>query len=507
MQYCLIVAWPLSNAFVHIIACMIIFETRFAILKPMATTYKIYLGGEFCSTSKLLKVNNPYNNECIAITYRAGEAELEEAISKALFVKQALSDLPSGKRYSILMQIASEMKAARKELAQLLCSESGKPIRYALSEVERAIQTFIIAAEESKRIPAEYLDLEWTAAGEGKEAILRYFPMGVVAGISPFNFPLNLAVHKLAPAIAAGCPIILKPSSSTPLSTLRLAQIIDNTDLPKGAVSILPMSRETGNLLVTDERFALLTFTGSPNVGWKMKSMAGKKKVVLELGGNAGLIVTESAELEKAVKKSVGGSFAYSGQVCIHTQRIYVHEKVFDAFIRKFISETRKLRQGDPVDKQTDISSMIDEANAKRVENWVKEAIDGGAELLCGGNRDGSYFEPTVLTNTASAMKVCALEVFGPVVIIEKYTNYDQALEYINDSRYGLQAGVFTNQITEMNKAFRHLEVGGVIINDIPGFRVDHMPYGGRKDSGFGREGVKYSIHDMLEARLLVKDK
>ena len=473
----------------------------------MKTSYQIYVGGECRSTTDILPVINPYNNEEVAICFRAGVPELEEAIQKAQSVKEILIDMSSGRKYTILMQIAALMREAREELAHIIVLESGKPIRYALGEVDRAIQTFTVAAEECKRLPGEYLDIGWTPAGEGKEGILRYFPIGLVAGISPFNFPLNLAVHKLAPAIAAGCPIILKPSSSTPLSTLRLAQIIDNTDLPKGAVSILPMDRTTGNKMVTDTRFGLLSFTGSPEVGWKMKTEAGKKKVILELGGNAGVIISESAELERAVDKCLTGCFAYSGQVCIHTQRIFVHEKIFDEFTQKFLAEVKKLRQGDPADPQTDISTMIDEANAERVEAWVNEALDSGAELLMGGKRTGSYFEPTVLTNTRSSMKVCGLEIFGPVVTIEKYADYKDALDQMNDSRYGLQAGVFTNDILEMNEAFRKLEVGGIMINDIPGFRVDHMPYGGVKDSGFGREGVKYSIHDMLEPRLLVKNK
>jgi len=473
----------------------------------MTGEYKFYLGGDFGSSGDQLAVKNPYSGEIIATTYLAGKAELDLAINNALTVQESLIDLPSGKKYTILMQIAAGLKDARDDFAEIIMLESGKPIRYALGEVDRAIQTYRVAAEETKRLPGEYLDIEWSAAGEGKEAIVRYFPVGLVAGIAPFNFPLNLAVHKLAPAIAAGCPIILKPSSSTPLTTLALAHIINDTDLPKGAVSILPMNRETGNSMVRDERFALLTFTGSPAVGWKMKAEAGKKKVVLELGGNAGLIVTESADLDKAVAKSLVGSFAYSGQVCIHTQRILVQEDIFDEFTARFTEGVQKLRSGDPTDENTDISTMIDEDNAKRVEEWVQEAVEGGAKVLAGGKRDGGYFEPTVLTGTSNLMKVCSLEIFGPVVTIEKYKEFNLALEYINDSRYGLQAGVFTNTITEMNAAFRYLQVGGVMINDIPGFRVDHMPYGGIKDSGFGREGVKYSIHHMLEPRLLVKNK
>jgi len=473
----------------------------------MKNTYQIYVGGEFRSTQDVLPVMDPYDHDEVATTYRAGASELEEAIAKAQSVREALIDMPSGKKYTILMHIAAQLREQREDFANIITSESGKPLRYAMGEVDRAIQTFTVAAEESKRIPGEYIDLEWTAAGEGKDAILRYFPVGLVAGISPFNFPLNLAVHKLAPAIAAGCPIILKPSSSTPLSTLRLAQIIDSTELPKGAVSILPMDRRTGNKMVSDPRFALLSFTGSPDVGWRMKAEAGKKKVILELGGNAGVIVSESAAVDKAVIKCVSGSFAYSGQVCIHTQRIFVAESKFDEFKQKFLAQVSNLIQGDPKDPDTDISNMIDEANAKRVEAWVDEATGSGAELLCGGKRSGNYFEPTVLTKTRASMKVCGLEVFGPVVTLEKYKEFQEALHQINDSRYGLQAGVFTNDVREMNAAFRHLQLGGIMINDIPGFRVDHMPYGGVKDSGFGREGVKYSLHDMLEPRLLVKDK
>jgi len=327
----------------------------------------------------------------------------------------------------------------------------------------------------------------------------------LVAGIAPFNFPINLAVHKIAPAIAAGCPIILKPASSTPLSTLEFAKIVDKTSLPKGALSILPMVRQAGNQLVTDERFKLLTFTGSPEVGWKMKNDAGKKKVILELGGNAGVIVTKTADIDAAVAKCVVGGFAYSGQVCIHAQRMYIHAEIFEKFTQKFAETVKLLKHGNPLDMQTDISAMIDENNAIRVEEWVNEAVNSGAKLICGGNRKGAFYPPTVLTETHKDMKVCALEVFGPVVTLEPYYNFNDAIEFINDSRYGLQAGVFTNEIDEMNVAFSQLEVGGVIINDVPTFRVDHAPYGGIKDSGLGREGVKYAIQDMMEAKILIK--
>ena len=468
---------------------------------------KFYCAGSFRKSSETLAVINPFNKKLIADVFLASEQDVNDAIESAIAIKEELKNLPSFGRYEILRNIVDELELNQHHFAETLSLESGKPIRYAIGEVKRAIQTFVVAAEECKRLPKEYIDIDWTAAGEGKEGLVKYFPIGLVAGISPFNFPLNLAVHKIAPAIAAGCPIILKPSSSTPLSTLKLAEIIDSTDLPKGAVSILPANRTTGNLLVTDPRINLLSFTGSPDVGWKMKSEAGKKKVLLELGGNAGVIVSETSNIDLAVQKCLVGAFAYSGQVCIHTQRIYVQDNVFKEFVKKFIAGTENLRNGDPIDTETDISVMIDEANAIRVKEWVKEAVEDGAEILSGGARNGTYFEPTVITNTRSSMKVCALEIFGPVVILEKYKDFEQAIEKINEGKYGLQAGVFTNNINEMNTAFNELEVGGVIINDTPTFRVDHMPYGGVKDSGLGREGVRYAIEDMMEARILVKNK
>ncbi|MBI9054304.1 MAG: aldehyde dehydrogenase family protein [Bacteroidales bacterium] len=467
---------------------------------------KIYIAGEFVSTKQKLEVLNPYNNSVVGITYIAGKKELEQAIERAVLVKKEMRDLASYKKYRVLMEIALGVKSKKEELALILAKEAGKPLKYALGEIDRAIQVFIIAAEECKRLPKEYFSLDWTPAGENKEAFVKHFPIGLIAGIAPFNFPLNLAVHKIAPAIAAGNPIILKPARSTPLTVLELAKIIDKTDLPKGALSVLTMDRNAGNQLVTDERISMLSFTGSPAVGWKMKSNAGKKKVALELGGNAGVVVTDTADIELSVKKCVVGSFAYSGQVCIHVQRIYVHENVFDVFIDKFIEETKKLKIGLPEDINTDISSMIDEENAIRVEQWVSEAVLEGAKVLFGGNRKGTYFEPTILTNTKHGMKVCALEVFGPVVTIEKYSDYNNAIVDVNNSEFGLQAGVFTNNIKEMNQAFNELEVGGVIINDVPTFRVDHMPYGGVKNSGFGREGIKYSIHEMMEPKLIVKN-
>ena len=465
----------------------------------------IYVGGRFIKTAQELIVRNPFNGTIVATTWLVGIPEFDLAVKAAQAARLPMQNLPAYKRYEALMHIRKRLTERRDEFSQTIMMESGKPIRYALGEVDRSIQTFTVAAEESKRIPREYISLDWTPAGEKKEGLIRYFPAGIVAGIAPFNFPLNLAVHKIAPAIAAGCPVILKPSSTTPLSTLLLAEIIDETDLPKGAVSILPMDRETGNILVTDPRFALLSFTGSPEVGWKMKAAAGKKKVVLELGGNAGLIVTKSADISDALAKCIVGAFSYSGQVCIHTQRILVHHELFDEFSNRFSAMVQNLKIGDPELPETEISSMIDEANAIRVENWINEALQAGAKLICGGKREGTMVSPTVLTNTTDSMRVCSEEVFGPVVSLESYDNFANALSQLNNTRFGLQAGIFTNEISEMNLAFETLEVGGVIINDTPTFRVDHMPYGGVKDSGLGREGVKYAMMDMLEARILVK--
>ncbi len=468
--------------------------------------FEIYCAGKFITTSVKHIVTNPFDGSEVATTFLAGETELDQAIKAAALVSEELQTIPSHTRYNILKKISEELFSLRQQFAELITLESGKPIKSALGEVDRSIQTFAIAAEESKRLPKEYISLDWTPAGSGKEGLVKYFPVGIVAGIAPFNYPLNLAVHKIAPAIAAGCPIILKPSGVTPLTTLMLAQIINQTDLPKGAVSILPMSRETGNKLVTDERISLLSFTGSPEVGWKMKRDAGKKKVVLELGGNAGVIVSNGTDMESAVAKCVAGGFSYSGQVCIHTQRIYVLHDLFNSFAEKFVEKVKLLKHGNPIDPSTDVTVMIDEANAVRVINWINEAVKDGARILVGGKRENSFVPPTVLTNTKETMKVCEAEIFGPVVVIEPVNTFTEAINHINSGRFGLQAGVFTDSISEINLAFNQLKVGGVIINDVPTFRVDHMPYGGIKDSGSGREGVKYAILDMMEPRILVKN-
>lgn len=469
-------------------------------------TYPIYSAGKFIETSSILEVENPYTGEIFAQTFLADENILEESILAALSVKEQMKTMPSYRKYDILRYVSDELMKNQKYLAEILAQESGKPMRYATGEIVRSAQTLLIAAEEAKRLPKEYFSLDWTPAGKGKEALVKHFPLGLIGAIAPFNFPLNLAMHKVAPAIASGNTVILKPARSTPLSVLEFAKIIDQTDLPKGALSVLPTDRKTGNLIVSDSRFDMLSFTGSPEVGWEMKRNAGRKKIALELGGNAGVIVSDKADINLAVQKCIVGAYAYSGQVCIHVQRIYVQQNIFDEFASKFIEGTKKLIKGNPMDNSTEVSVMIDKENALRVESWVNDAVNEGARVLFGGKRQGNYYEPTIITDTKPAMNVCALEIFGPVVTLEKFQNFEDAVSQINNSQYGLQAGVFSDSTKEINFAFENIEVGGVISNDIPTFRVDNMPYGGVKNSGFGREGVKYTIHEMTEARLLVKD-
>jgi glyceraldehyde-3-phosphate dehydrogenase (NADP+) len=466
--------------------------------------YYLYAAGSFIQTKDILKVKEKYTDEYFAEVCMADEKILEECIQKAVGVENEMSELSSGAKYKILKQISDAIFENRKTLAEIIAMEAGKPLKYALIEAERASQTFLIAAEEAKRIYSEILSLDWFSDLR-KEAVVKLFPVGTVAGITPFNFPLNLVAHKLAPAIAAGCPIILKPASATPVSSLELAAIINKTDLPKSAFSVLPMSHIVSKPLIEDERIKKISFTGSPEVGWEMKTRCRKKRITLELGGNAAAVVTPSADFEEAVAKCVTGAFAYSGQVCIHTQRIFVHESIYDNFVRKFVERTSKLKYGNPLETDTDISVMIDETNAIRVENWINEAVISGAKVLIGGKRTGSYLDPTVLTNTHKDMKVRKEEIFGPVVCIEKYLNFDEAIDLVNDSRFGLQSGVFTNNIQEMNIAFTKIKAGGIMINESPTFRMDHMPYGGLKESGFGKEGVKYAIFEMSDMKILVK--
>jgi acyl-CoA reductase-like NAD-dependent aldehyde dehydrogenase len=468
-----------------------------------APTVPIYLAGEFVEAGSRLEVRNPANDELVATTFQAGPQELERATVAAVDAFAETRRLASYQRRDALAHVAACIDRDAEELSELLTRESGKPIRDARGEVSRGALTFRTAAEEALRITGEWLPLDWNAANRGRSGIVRRYPIGPVAGISPFNFPLNLAAHKVAPAIAAGCSIVLKPPSKDPLVMLRVAQYIAETDLPKGAVSVLPMDRPTGDRMVGDDRFKLLSFTGSPSVGWKMKADAGRKKVVLELGGNAGAIVDETADLDWAVNRLVFGAFAYAGQVCISVQRIYVVRAIYDEFERRFVEKVRSVRSGDPLDPATDLGPMVDDKAVRRTHEWVREALDGGARALAGGEPDGRYYPPTVLVDVPRDARVCGEEVFAPVVNLFAVDSFADAVREINASRFGLQCGVFTSSLERTLLAHDELEVGGVIVNDVPTWRIDPMPYGGVKESGLGREGLRWSIEDMTEPRLL----
>jgi acyl-CoA reductase-like NAD-dependent aldehyde dehydrogenase len=468
--------------------------------------YPIYVAGEFKTTAHPLDVISPYTQQCVYKTFTAGSGEYETAVAAACAARRTMQDLPVYERFRILAGISQDILTNRDELAVIMAREAGKPLKTAEVEIERAVQTFLIAAEEAKRLPGEVLSIDWHRSGIHKDAIVKYFPVGVVAAITPFNFPLNLVAHKIAPAIASGCPIVVKPASKTPITALSLAKIIDNAGLPKGALSVLPMDRDSGNRLVTDPRFSLLSFTGSAENGWKMKQQAGKKKVLLELGGNAALIVDKDADVEAAAAKAAGGGFSYAGQSCIHTQRIYVERSIFESFVTHFLAAMANFVAGDPEQPDTDFSVMISEQHAMRIEAWVQEAVTGGATLLAGGTRQGTLYAPTVLTGVKPGMKIYALEAFAPVVVIEPFTDFKTAIDAVNASDFGLQAGVFTFDSRKIHYAFQNLHVGGVMVNEAPSFRADHMPYGGIKDSGLGREGPKYAITEMLEPKILVSN-
>jgi glyceraldehyde-3-phosphate dehydrogenase (NADP+) len=475
----------------------------------MATTatrpHPIFLAGRWAESDDVLEVTNPARADLPAgATYNATAEQYEEAVQGAVAAFEVTRRLPAYERAAILRSISAGIKDRREELARLLTLESGKPIRDALIEVDRATLTFRLGAEEAERLTGETIPLDLMASSKGRLGVTRRFPLGPIAAISPFNFPLNLAAHKLAPAIAAGNTIVLKPPSKDPLTMLTVAEIIEKSGVPEGAVSILPMTRALGDRMVEDDRFKLLTFTGSPAVGWRMKERAGKKKVVLELGGNAGVIVDESANLDWAVKRALVGAFSYAGQVCISVQRMFIHRSVYDEFLARFVDGAKHIQVGDPLNPETQLGPMVDEQAARRTETWVKEAEGMGGRVLIGGRAEGSFFPPTILVDTPSTAQVCSNEAFAPVVVAFPFDDFDAAIAAVNDSFYGLQTGVFTNSLNHAWRAFNELEVGGVIVNDVPTYRIDHMPYGGVKDSGLGREGLRWSIEDMTELRLMV---
>ena len=467
--------------------------------------HPIFLAGRWVESPDILVIENPADAATPAgSTYTASDAQYEEAVDAAVAAFDLTRRLPAYERGRILREISAGIGVRREELGRLIATESGKPIRDALVEVDRAVLTFRLGAEEAERMTGEVIPLDLLPSSKDRVGITRRFPIGPIAAISPFNFPLNLAAHKVAPAIATGNPIVLKPPSKDPLTMLAIAEIIEAAGPPPGSVSILPMTRELGDRMVADERFKLLTFTGSPAVGWRMKERAGKKKVVLELGGNAGVIVDKTADLDWAVRRSLVGAFAYAGQVCISVQRMVIHEAIWDTFMDRFVEGARALKLGDPLDPTTDLGPMVDAIAAERTQRWVEEAVALGGTLRLGGRADGTFFPPTILTDVPLSAHVCADEAFAPLVVASRFADFDEAIAMVNDSSFGLQTGVFTNDLGAAWRAFGDLEVGGVIINDVPTYRIDHMPYGGVKDSGLGREGLRWAMEDMTEIRIMV---
>ncbi len=470
----------------------------------MKSHYPYYLANEPHQPNKDLEVTDKYSDEIATRVALADRRAIHEAIGAAVDATEPMRKLPPYERQKILNHCVARFQERQDELALALCIEAGKPIKDSRGEVTRLMDTFRIAAEESVRIDGDLLNLEISERTRGYRGMVKRVPIGPCSFISPFNFPLNLAAHKIAPAIAAGCPFVLKPASRTPVGALLIGEILAETGLPRGAFSILPCQRDGADLFTTDDRLKLLSFTGSPAVGWKLKSLAGKKKVILELGGNAACIIDEDAELEDAVDRLITGAFYQSGQSCISVQRIFIHTSVYEIFRSKLITQTKALKMGDPKAEDTFIGPVISTVEGARLKDWIDSAVAAGAKILCGGGCQGAMVEATLLEDVPQDQPICAQEAFGPVAVLSKFTDFNDAIRQVNASVFGLQAGVFTQNIQRALRAWDELVVGGVVINDVPSWRVDNMPYGGVKDSGLGREGIRYAIEDMTEPRLLV---
>ncbi|UCF77955.1 MAG: aldehyde dehydrogenase family protein [Candidatus Eiseniibacteriota bacterium] len=461
------------------------------------------LGGEWVKTDEVLEVRSPYDGSVVAEVCRPSAQHVEKAASAAVGAFETMRRLGSYERSGILEKVSAGIARRAEELSRALSLEAGKTIRDARVEVARASNTFKVAGEEARRIGGEYISLDWIPGSDGRFGITRRFPVGPVLGIAPFNFPLNLVAHKVAPAIAAGNSVVIKPASSTPVCALMLGEILLEAGLPAEAISVLPCKASVAEGMVADERFKVFSFTGSSEIGWRLKTLAGKKKVTLELGGNAAAIVDREVPLEGAAERCVRGGFSNAGQICISVQRICVQEDVYEPFVDLLVACTKALVVGDPIDEKTDVGPLIDRAAAEKTEQWVQKALKGGARALTGASRDGNLYQPTVLVDVVPKMEVSCCEVFAPVVVVTRFSEIEEAIEQVNDSDFGLQAGIFTRRLDAALEAFERLEVGGVIVNDVPTYRVDHMPYGGVKDSGFGREGLRYAIEEMTELRLL----
>ena len=465
--------------------------------------WKILVAGDHVASGNPFLVRSPYDDSPVAIVHRAGPAEIQRAIAAAAGAFEITRALPTWKRAAILEAISAAIASRRDELAQTMALEAGKPMKSARVEVDRAVFTFKVAAEETKRIHGEIVSLDWLPGNEGREGFVRRVPLGPVAGITPFNFPLNLVAHKVAPALAAGDPVIIRPATQTPVSALILGRLAIEAGWPKEAFSVVPSTTNDAAPLVEDERIKLLSFTGSPAVGWHLKRRAGRKRVTLELGGNAAVIVHRDADLPYAAERTVFGGFGYAGQSCISAQRIYVHADVYDAFTSDLVRRVSTLKTGDPLDEHTDVGPVIDRVAAERIEEWVAEAKAAGARILAGGTRQGNLWQPTVVESAPASVRVNCQEVFAPLVSLMRYEEVNQAITAANASDFGLQAGIFSHDDRIIHAAVDGIEAGGIVVNDVPTFRIDHMPYGGVKLSGFGREGLRYAIEEMTEMKLV----
>ena len=469
----------------------------------LSKSYPYYVANRAVAANTDLAVTDKFTGEVATRVALADAGVIDTAIAAAVAATEPMRRMAAYERQAVLEHCVRRFRERFEELAYSLCVEAGKPIKDARGEVTRLIDTFRIAAEESTRIRGEVMPLDISPRARGYSGMWKRVPIGPCSFISPFNFPLNLAAHKIAPALAVGCPFVLKPASLTPIGALLIGEVLAETDLPPGAFSILPCRRDGADLFTVDERLKLLSFTGSPEVGWDLKARAGKKKVVLELGGNAAVLVDEDADIDDAVARIVFGAFYQSGQSCIGVQRVLVHEAVYEVFRDKLVAATRALVMGDPKDERTFIGPMISEAEASRLDGWVQSAVRRGARLLCGGGRRGPMLEATLLEDVPADESVVCKEAFGPVAVLSRFRDFDAGLATINDSTFGLQAGIFTRDLYQMQRAWDELDVGGVLIGDVPSWRVDNMPYGGVKDSGLGREGVRFAMEDMTEIRLL----
>jgi glyceraldehyde-3-phosphate dehydrogenase (NADP+) len=464
----------------------------------------LLINGQKVLGAQVKPVINPFSGEPVAEVSRADKAQVIQAIEAAQKGFEITRKLPAYQREAILRRVSDLIRAKSEELARTIALEAGKPIRDARGEVERAATTFSLASGEAVRLHGEILPLDINKLAGDRLGLVRRFPLGVISAISPFNFPLNLVAHKVAPAIAAGNSVVLKPSSSTPLTALMLGDILLEAGLPVEALHVVPCSPAAAEPMLTHPAVKMITFTGSAIVGWGIKSRAGQARVTLELGGNAAAIISEDADLDYAAARCVVGGYSYAGQICISLQRLYLHESIADRFLEKFVPQVQALRLGDPLDENTQLGPMITEEAAIQTEYWVRQAVEAGSKLLTGGVRRGSFYEPTILTDAPSDQPVSCQELFAPVVVVWRYSDYDQVLEAVNDSPYGLQAAVFTSHLGRIMTAFNRLEVGGLVINDVPTFRADNYPYGGVKGSGMGREGVRYAVEEMTELRTLV---